>query len=132
MTHPPSNSTESAEAHPALGHGLDCRLSIDVPPGCTEARLLGIIGTGIDAVEKLSGKRRQWTMATQIEPTPKVRRPRKPTLATLIKRAEKTGKHVTSITTPDGITFTFGKATDANNPWDVAAAALRQKKEQLQ
>jgi hypothetical protein len=34
---------------------------------------------------------------------------RKPTLATLIKRAEKAGKTVTAITT-DGVTLTFGEA----------------------
>jgi hypothetical protein len=46
-------------------------------------------------------------------------KPRKPSIATLIKRAEKTGQRVTSITLPDGTTLTFGETTptDANNPW---------------
>jgi hypothetical protein len=55
-------------------------------------------------------------------PPPRSRRPhkpRKPSIATLVKRAEKTGKTVTSITTPDGTTIHFGetKPTDASNPW---------------
>jgi hypothetical protein len=54
------------------------------------------------------------------------RRTRKPSITTLIKRAEKTGKAVTSITTPDGTTIHFGEpeASEANNPWlaDIAKA----------
>jgi hypothetical protein len=48
-----------------------------------------------------------------------MRRKRKPSIATLVKRAEKTGKTVTSITTPDGTTIHFGDAepSAANNPW---------------
>jgi hypothetical protein len=51
---------------------------------------------------------------------------RKPSIATLVKRAEKTGKAVTSITTRDGTTINFGdpKPSEANNPWlaDIAKA----------
>jgi hypothetical protein len=45
--------------------------------------------------------------------------PRKPSIATLIKRAEETGKAVTSITLPDGTTINFDetKPSDASNPW---------------
>jgi hypothetical protein len=52
-------------------------------------------------------------------PRRRERQPRKPGIATLVKRAEKAGKHVTSITTADGTTLTFGetKPTDASNPW---------------
>ena len=39
----------------------------------------------------------------------RVRPSRKPRLATLVKRAEKTGKTVTSITLPDGTTINFGE-----------------------
>jgi hypothetical protein len=47
------------------------------------------------------------------------RQRRKPSIARQIKQAEKTGKTVTSITTPDGTTINFGetKPTDASNPW---------------
>jgi hypothetical protein len=38
----------------------------------------------------------------------KPRRQRKPSIRTIIKQAEKTGKSVTSITTPDGTVLTFG------------------------
>jgi hypothetical protein len=63
------------------------------------------------------------------------RRERKPSVATLIKRAEKAGKTVTAITTPDGVTLTFGEAkeNDANsgtnvNPWDEVLNAADQKR----
>jgi hypothetical protein len=47
------------------------------------------------------------------------KRQRKPRVHTLIKQAEKSGKPVTSITTPDGVTLHFGKgeSTEASNPW---------------
>src|SRR5262249_39531810 len=47
------------------------------------------------------------------------RRQRKPSIATLVKRAEKTGRRVTSITTPDGMIINFGEPepSAANNPW---------------
>jgi hypothetical protein len=50
---------------------------------------------------------------------PRTRRKRKPSIATLVKRAEKTGKTVNSITTPDGTTINFGapESSEANNPW---------------
>jgi hypothetical protein len=127
MTHSP-HSTESHRPPT----GLDCRVSIDVPPRCSEARLLRIIGAAIDAFEKLSGKRRrQWPMATQIEPTSKVRTPRKPTLATLIKRAEKTGRQVTSITTPDGTTLHFGEPEPAapENSWPLDEFRTKETKQ---
>jgi hypothetical protein len=56
------------------------------------------------------------------------RRRRKPSIATLVKRAEKTGKTVTSITTADGTTLTFGEGepSEANNPWlaDIGKATI--------
>jgi hypothetical protein len=58
------------------------------------------------------------------------RRERKPSVASLIKRAEKAGKTVTAITTAEGVTLTFGgadKPADNGNPWDVAAAELRKR-----
>jgi hypothetical protein len=44
---------------------------------------------------------------------------RRPRVDRLIAQAEKAGKSVASITTPDGITVTFGesKPTEASNPW---------------
>jgi hypothetical protein len=49
----------------------------------------------------------------------KPRRQRKPSLRKMIAAAERDGKIVTSITTPDGVTLHFGKVddTDAANPW---------------
>jgi hypothetical protein len=44
-------------------------------------------------------------------PAKPARKPRKSSVAALVKRAEKTGKTVTSITTPDGITIRFDELT---------------------
>lgn len=46
---------------------------------------------------------------------------RKPSVRSLISRAQKAGKTVASITTPEGYTLTFGEAqpSEASNPWLV-------------
>jgi hypothetical protein len=46
-------------------------------------------------------------------------RKRKPSIARTIKQAERSGKKVTSITTPDGATLRFNEPepTEATNPW---------------
>jgi hypothetical protein len=48
-----------------------------------------------------------------------VSKTRKASLRTLIKRAEKAGKTVSSVTTPDGTVLHFGEPqpTEATNPW---------------
>jgi hypothetical protein len=51
------------------------------------------------------------------------RKPRKASLRTLIKRAEKAGKTVSSVTAPDGTTLRFGETspdTSIGNEWDEA------------
>jgi hypothetical protein len=48
---------------------------------------------------------------------PQRRRQRKPSIATLLKQAEKAGRPVTSVTTPDGTTLTFGEGV-ADSPLD--------------
>jgi hypothetical protein len=50
----------------------------------------------------------------------KPRTPRKPSVSKLIAQAEKAGKPVSSVTTPDGVTLHFGKTEQAIslNPWD--------------
>jgi hypothetical protein len=71
--------------------------------------------------------------AYRAERQSKPRRTRRPSTATLVKRAERTGKTVTGITaTPGGLTVHFDeiKPSAASNPWDVEAAALRQKRAQ--
>jgi hypothetical protein len=47
-------------------------------------------------------------------------------MASLIKRAEKAGRRVTSITTPDGTTIRFAdpEPSDATNPWLAVRATL--------
>jgi hypothetical protein len=53
------------------------------------------------------------------------RRQRKPSIRTIVKQAERTGKTVTSIVTPEGYTIRFGEAVKDDrvdnidsNPWD--------------
>jgi hypothetical protein len=54
-------------------------------------------------------------------PAGKPRRQRKPSIKRKIAAAERSGKSVTSVTTPDGVTLHFDKAKDteakASNPW---------------
>jgi hypothetical protein len=48
------------------------------------------------------------------------RRPRKPSIPKMIAAAERGGKKVTSVTTPEGVTLRFGESeppTEASNPW---------------
>jgi hypothetical protein len=77
------------------------------------------------AAEALREEIRPASTAVAVHRTTPKRR-RKPSIATLVKRAEKTGRAVTSITTPDGTTIHFGENTpsDASNPWlaDIAKA----------
>jgi hypothetical protein len=49
----------------------------------------------------------------------RARRQRKASIRKQIAAAERSGKTVTSITTPDGVTLHFGKGepTEASNPW---------------
>jgi hypothetical protein len=56
------------------------------------------------------------------------KRRRRPSIATLVRRAEKTGRSVASITTPDGTTIHFGESTptDATNPWLTDLKATKQ------
>ena len=48
------------------------------------------------------------------------RRPRRPSVASLIRQAEKGGKTVNAVTLPDGTILTFGSSTTEHpsNTWD--------------
>jgi hypothetical protein len=63
---------------------------------------------------------------------PKPRKPRKPTLASVARQANKAGLAVARYEVrPDGtVVVIAGEPTtnESNNPWDIAAAALRQKR----
>jgi hypothetical protein len=60
------------------------------------------------------------------------RKPRKPTLSSVAKQARKAAIAVARYEVkPDGsivIVTTEGETTEANNPWDIAAAGLRKNK----
>ena len=47
------------------------------------------------------------------------KKPRKRRMGALIKQVERIGKHVSSVTTPDGTVLHFGEPqpTEASNPW---------------
>ncbi len=49
----------------------------------------------------------------------RTQRTRKPSIASMIAQAEKSGRTVSSVTTPDGTTIHFGetKPTEDTNPW---------------
>jgi hypothetical protein len=64
--------------------------------------------------------RAEFAIKPRADPAPaKPRRQRKPSLRKMIVAAERVGKTVTSITTPDGVTLHFGKGepTETSNPW---------------
>jgi hypothetical protein len=59
---------------------------------------------------------------------PQPQRTRKPSVSTLIARAEKKGKTVTSVTAPDGTVLHFGELapTEASNPWLADLKVMKQ------
>jgi hypothetical protein len=70
-------------------------------------------------------------LAGKPRPPVRSRKPRLPTIATLIARAEKAGKAVASVTTPDGTTITFAEPEPepaSGNPWLNDLAARRAKR----
>jgi len=77
--------------------------------------LKGALGLSVEtlSVETLKARIAGWGIVRK-------RRERKPSVATLIKRAEKAGKTVTAITTAEGVTLTFGNTVSGNG----AAASL--------
>jgi hypothetical protein len=62
----------------------------------------------------------------------KPRRQRKPSMRALLAQAEKAGRHVRSMTMPDGTVLTFGEPEAADeassNPWLVDLATRRAKR----
>ena len=89
----------------------------DEPPGYGKAQLTADFP---DVLEFLQAKADDelWEAMAAFRPK-RVRKPRKQTLASTIKQAEKAGKNVTSITTAEGVTLSFDqpKPTEASNPW---------------
>jgi hypothetical protein len=61
---------------------------------------------------------------------PPARKQRKPSIATLIKRVEKSGKRVTSITTPDGMRINFDEPkAGTDNPWPLDEFRTKETKQ---
>jgi len=58
-------------------------------------------------------------LRTPVAAARKLRKPRRPSISKMIAQAEKAGKPVTSITTPDGMTLRFGEPEPGalENPW---------------
>jgi hypothetical protein len=59
-------------------------------------------------------------------PTSHKRRARKPRIDTMIKQAERAGKNVVSITTPEGVTLTFGEPVKDDKAIQTADNELEQ------
>ena len=81
-------------------------LRVDLPPpGAGKSRLIHALRAALES-RRGDGRRR---------------RQRKPNIRRMIAAAERGGKNVTSITTPDGVTLHFGKGepTEASNPWPL-------------
>jgi hypothetical protein len=82
-----------------------------LPPAQAEAVEAILCGPFYDGPYKVSGAA--------------ARKPRKPSIATLIKRAEKSGRPVTSITMPDGTTINFSQepSGEVDTPRDASVVA---------
>jgi hypothetical protein len=80
------------------------------------------------SLDDYDAARRQYEALAAKPERQRQRRERKPSVATLIKRAEKAGKTVTAITT-DGVTLQFGEAQTEetnNDPWERAMQGPKQ------
>jgi hypothetical protein len=67
----------------------------------------------------------QWQRKGAAKPERK-RRTRKPSIRTIIKAAEKAGKTVTAVTTPEGVTLTFGEPMKDDKAIQTADNELEQ------
>jgi hypothetical protein len=105
------------------------RLLHDLPPSGTRDDALDMVeparGGDVEARRLLASflDHLRWLMERARDaPTTatKPRSERKPSVRKLIKQAEESGKQVTSVTTPDGVTLKFGEreAGTTDNPWD--------------
>jgi hypothetical protein len=113
--HTPPSPTLSSAAH-SLRQVLD-RLTLSPQERVRRWHLLTTateIGAGVDYVVTTPS-----TLAAAMNQ--RRRRQRKPSIRKTIAAAERSGKTVTSITTPDGVTLHFGKdeATTEPNPWPL-------------
>jgi len=115
MTHPPDSTKPPAPHHYGCGDDYDTcphagTLGYDFMEDARAASLRPRLPPDDAYVDRLA------KIQLRVLGPP----PRKPSIRTLVKQAEKaTGKTVTSITTPDGTTLHFGEPepTDATNPW---------------
>ena len=85
------------------------------------AELAARVRHALDCDDHRAGAKELDDIATVLSPPAKPRRQRKPSIPKTIAAAERSGKTVTSITTPDGVTLHFGKneSTEASNPWPL-------------
>jgi hypothetical protein len=101
------------------------RLLRDLPPSGARDHGLDVIEAAragdVDAQRQLANSLAHVYCRLPHAKTPtrasKPRKARKPSVGKMIAAAERGGKSVTSITTPDGVTLHFAKDTEASNPW---------------
>jgi hypothetical protein len=90
--------------------------------------MLQLDDPGRDALERIIARaqaeaKQRAVATTQPQPQPQARerKSRRPGVRTMIRQAEEAGKNVSKITTPDGVTLTFGKSQESasdDNTWD--------------
>jgi hypothetical protein len=95
---------------------------MDSIPG--DQLLIELFGYSAHVTAWVEDQRRGWNChfrKSTCNPQPKPSRQRKPSIKKMIAAAERAGKNVTSITTPDGTTLHFGEVedTETSNPWLV-------------
>lgn len=100
------------------------RIHVDIPPPGAGQNCAAIktIETALLSIPSIGRARVLIAAGTVLglDMTPRRQRKlRKPSIPTLVKRAEKSGKKVTSVITPDGTTIRFDEPqpTEASNPW---------------
>jgi hypothetical protein len=85
--------------------------------------MLQLDDPGRDALERVIARaqaesKQRAVATTQPQPQPQPRSRRKPSISRAIAQAERSGRHVSSVTTSDGMTLNFDQQpTEANNPW---------------
>ncbi|HEX2351825.1 MAG TPA: hypothetical protein VHJ16_03520 [Xanthobacteraceae bacterium] len=86
--------------------------------------MLQLDDPGRDALERVIARaqteaKQRAVATTQPQPQARERKSRRPGVRTMIRQAERAGKNVSKITTPDGTVLSFGEPqpTEANNPW---------------
>jgi hypothetical protein len=110
---------DSTVANAIFATWFDCNWErhnslVDAYQSGDHKRLASLLDTRQRALQSRAKER-----VPELPPHPQPKRQRKPSIKRMIAAAERAGKKVTSITTPDGVTLRFDESepTKASNPW---------------